>query len=312
MNKDKLDLVEIARIIKETIEDTMYADQGSAYRQHLGKWVGQMQDAYRESEAKPFRNHLGASLIGNPCDRQLWLGHRWTQQNKFSGRMLRLFNFGHISESFFIAMLESIGIQVRQSDDATCKQFNFNHANHHFGGSSDGIAYGVPMINEPVLLEFKTYSKKTFAKLLKDGVEKSKPVHATQMRVGLEKLGLNYALYMAICKDDSEIYIELLEANTYVAQHYLERAESIVWADKPPKRLHKNKEYFDCKYCSFSTLCHDGDESQRDWNCRQCKFSYPSPHENEAGKWCCSKFMCIIPADKAMFGCSKLEWRDLS
>lgn len=311
MNKEKPDLKEIASSIKSMIEDSMYYDQGSAYRQHLGKWIGQMQDAFRESDPKPFRGHLGASLIGDICDRKLWYGHRWTQQNKFSGRILRLFNLGHLSEAFFIAMLESVGIQVKQSDEATGKQFNFGHANAHFGGSSDGIAYGVPMIDEPVLLEFKTYSSKTFKKLLKEGVEKSKPQHTTQMRVGMEKLGLNYALYMAICKDDSEIYVELIEANTYVAQHYLERAEEIIWSEKPPQRIHRTGDNFDCKYCSYNMLCHLGDTSEVDINCRTCKYSYPSPHENEQSEWICGKYMCQIPKDKQFNGCSKWEMREL-
>lgn len=311
MNTDKPDLKLVAQVIKETIEDTMYADQGSAYRERLGEWIGQMQDAFRPSDIKPFRHHLGASLIGDICDRKLFYGYHWLQQNKFSGRMLRLFNFGHLSESFFIAMLESIGIQVTQSDEATGKQFNFSHVNSHFGGSSDGIAYGVPMIDSPVLLEFKTYSKKTFTKLKKEGVEKSKPQHTVQMRVGLEKLGLQYALYMAICKDDSEIYVELIEANKYVAEHFLERAEHIIWADTPPKRLHHSGDNFDCKYCDYAMLCHLGDTSELDTNCRTCKHSYPSQHENEAGQWICNRFMCKIPKENAMQGCNKWEMRNL-
>ncbi len=311
MNQNKLDLKEIAQTIKDMIEDSMFADQGSAYRQHLGKWIGQMADAFRESDVKPFRHHLGASLIGDVCDRKLWYGHRWTQQNKFSGRMLRLFNTGHLSESFFIAMLESIGIQVKQADETTGKQFNFSHGNSHFGGSSDGIAYGVYGIDNPVLLEFKTYSKKTFTKLKKEGVEKSKPQHTVQMKVGMEKLGLQYALYMAICKDDSEIYVEIIEHDKYVALHYLERAENIIWSDAPPKRLHRTGDNLDCKWCDFLELCHLGDSSKIDSNCRTCKFSYPSPHENEAGQWICNRYMCVIPKDKMMFGCGKYEMRGL-
>jgi hypothetical protein len=311
MNKEKPDLIKIAEIIKEMIDDTMYDDQASTYRQLLGKWIGEMQDAYAPAPLKPFRYHLGASLIGADCDRALWYGNRWVKQNKFPAKILRLFNLGHLSESFFIAMLESIGIQVKQSDESTGKQFNFKHANSHFGGSSDGIAYGVPMIDEPVLLEFKTYSSKTFKKLQKEGVEKSKNQHTVQMRVGLEKLGLNYALYMAYCKDDSEIYVELIEANKYIALHYLERAEEIIFTETPPKRIADSPVAKECTFCDFVEICHRADYSQTDTNCRSCRWSYPSQHENEQSEWICGKHLCVIPKENAMFGCAKWEIREL-
>jgi hypothetical protein len=303
-----------ASITLEMIEATMRASQGSEYRGLLKKWFNIIEDAYKPSSLKSHRNHLGCSVIGKPCDREIYYNSRWTCNTKFDGRLNLLFSTGQLYEARFCALLDSIGVEVLQNDPETGRQFGVSAVNGHFKGSGDGIAIGVPDVpkGEKCLLEMKTHNDSSFKKLKKSGVQSAKIEHYIQMQMYLELMGLKYAMYISVNKNTDELHMEIIEANTYVAQHYLERAESIVWADKPPKRLHKNKEYFDCKYCSFSTLCHDGDESQRDWNCRQCKFSYPSPHENEAGKWCCSKFMCIIPADKAMFGCSKLEWRDLS
>ena len=310
MNTNKPDLKLVAHTIKEMIDDCIKSDQGTLYRSYLQKWLPEISDSYRASDLKPFRNHAGASLLGDPCVRKQWYNFHWTQANYFDGRLLRLFSVGHLFEGNACAMLEMIGIQVLQADPISGKQYNFSLENSHAGGSLDGILRNVPMLEGDVSAEYKTHNAKSFKSLVKKGVQECKPTHYIQMISGMEMLGTKHCLYLASCKDTSEIYIEIIEANQYVARHHLEKFATIVWEDKAPKKEFK-ADSFDCKWCELSLLCHLGDNSNRDYNCRQCKFSYPSQHENESGRWCCKKYMCIIPKDKAMLGCSKLEWRDL-
>lgn len=58
------------------------------------------------------RNHLGASLIGDDCSRKLWYSFRWVFKERFSGRLLRLFNRGHREEDRFVEWLEGAGFKV--------------------------------------------------------------------------------------------------------------------------------------------------------------------------------------------------------
>lgn len=60
------------------------------------------------------RNHLGASELGEECWRKLWYGFRWVKQERFDGRMLRLFNVGHSAEPRFITYLRGIGFEVKE------------------------------------------------------------------------------------------------------------------------------------------------------------------------------------------------------
>ncbi len=60
------------------------------------------------------RNHLGASELGEPCWRKLWYGFRWTKQEWFDGRMMRLFNVGHSAEPRFVTYLKGIGFDVKE------------------------------------------------------------------------------------------------------------------------------------------------------------------------------------------------------
>lgn len=78
------------------------------------------------------RGHLGASLIGNPCARALYYGFRWAGQEKFSGRMYRLFARGHAEEYRFRDYLELMGIKVDIVDPATVEQLWFHTDSRHY------------------------------------------------------------------------------------------------------------------------------------------------------------------------------------
>ena len=78
------------------------------------------------------RTHLGASLIGDECKRKLWYVFRWVKQEKFEGRVLRLFNRGHKEEDRFIEWLEGIGVQVWADDLTNNKLFYVEEDSSYF------------------------------------------------------------------------------------------------------------------------------------------------------------------------------------
>ena len=85
----------------------------------------------KRGETEKARTYLGASVIGKECKRALWYSFRWAGTESFDGRMLRLFQTGHLAEPRFVADLRSIGATVWDCDPATGKQFGFSH----FGGN---------------------------------------------------------------------------------------------------------------------------------------------------------------------------------
>lgn len=269
--------LETKRMIDEAIE----RDQGSSYRGWLGKVIPHMDDAYREGE-EPFRTHMGASLIGGKCPKAIWYGFHWVTRPKFSGRILRLFNRGHLEEARFIAMFLMIGCQVFQQDQ-NGKQFRISHADGHFGGSGDGVVIGLPELNpgQPCLLEFKTHSEKSFLKLQKEGVREAKPEHFVQMQVYMRKMGIAIALYGAVNKNTDEIHLEYIKCEPEVGDQYLARGEKLVWMKKPPEGISKSPGYFECRFCDHRPVCQLGAEP--DLNCRTCHYATPVP----GGTWSC-------------------------
>jgi hypothetical protein len=72
--------------------------------------------AYEVDAGDGFRQHLGASLIGGPCDRALWYAFRWITRAAQGGRMLRLFETGRLEEERLVRNLRRIGITVFDVD----------------------------------------------------------------------------------------------------------------------------------------------------------------------------------------------------
>lgn len=88
-------------------------------------------DSYCDNKWKDgFRSHLGASEIGDECQRKLWYRFRWFYTPKFDPRLKRLFNRGHLEEDRFVDYLRGIGCEVQQFD-MSYRLLNEQHTNRY-------------------------------------------------------------------------------------------------------------------------------------------------------------------------------------
>ncbi len=294
------------RIAVETlnaIDKALEADQGGRYREILGTVIPHIGDAFR-GEQEPFRSHMGGSLIGGECARAIWYGWRWVTVPKFPGRILRLFNRGHLEEARFIALLLLIGVQVYQQD-ANGNQFRISHANGHFGGSGDGVGVGIPDLDPttPALLEFKTHGEKSFKEVAAKGVREAKFEHYVQMNVYMRKMGLAVGLYAAVNKNTDELHMEILVLDVAVADQFLDRGEKLISLQDPPSRLNESPGFWKCRFCDHRPVCHNFSNSKPAVNCRTCKFSRPADN----GQWLCLRYDQIIPKELQLTGCKDYE-----
>jgi CRISPR/Cas system-associated exonuclease Cas4 (RecB family) len=243
----------------------------------IDAWIEDHQDD------KP-RTYLGASVIGDSCSRRLWYQFRWASKERFTGRMLRLFDRGHRAEARFAGMLRSIGIEVYDVDEAS-KQFRASAVDGHFGGGMDGVAVGIPDVpdGQPCLLEEKTHNDASFKHLIENGVIGSKYKHFVQMQVYMKLFDLKYALYIAVNKNTDELHLELVQYDEKAANAALEKARSIIQSEFEPPRINSSPGWYECKYCHFNKICHFGADMAV--NCRTCLYAKPGP----SGTWQCEK-----------------------
>lgn len=256
--------------------------------------IANLIDKHHESQQESPRGHMGASLLGHPCERYLWLNFRWVVQEKFKGRILRLFRRGQNEEATIISDLRAIGIDVR----GTQTRVNFDA---HVSGSADGVALsGVPQApSKQHVLEFKTHSLKSFNDVVKKGVEASKYQHFVQMQVYMLGLGIDRALYVAVCKDNDEIYTERVRLDSDLAHKYVKRGQRIALDDRMPPPLSTDPTWFECRFCPAYSFCHKA-EIPTQFSCRTCAHATPK----EDSTWRCEKHEADgIPVEFQRKGC---------
>lgn len=256
---------------------------------------------YRAREARQgdgWRQHLGASQIGQPCERALWFTFRWATKVLHTGRLLRLFETGQMAEQRFVEDLRAVGVTVHEVDEETGEQFTVSAVRGHFGGSMDGVAIGI--LEAPKrwhLVEFKTHSAKSFAALKKDGVAKAKPEHLAQMQVYMHLGGLERAFYLAVAKDTDELYSERIHLDEAVAIRLLAKAERVIAAAQPPARISEDPSFYVCRFCDHAPVCHGETWAPR--NCRTCLRSTPV----DDGQWHCERWDRAISIEEQKAGC---------
>jgi len=254
-------------------------------------------DKHHESIQSEPRPHMGASILGHPCDRWLWLNFRMAVIERFPGRILRLFRRGQDEEAKVVSDLRAIGISV-QKTGLNQSRVDFGC---HVSGSIDGIIeHGVPEAPKGRhVLEIKTHAKKSFDDVLKNGVEKSKPQHYVQMQMYMAGMKIDRALYLAVCKDDDRIYTERVKFDKDVAQKAIERGHRLATSDRMPPPLSTDPTWFECRFCAAHEFCHKT-KLTKEVNCRTCCHSTPK----EDGTWHCASYDVEIPTDNQRDGCN--------
>lgn len=239
-------------------------------------------DHYKASRKNSHRPHLGGSQIGVECSRALWYQFRWAWSPNFDGRMLRLFETGDREEERIVRNLRDVGVEVWDVDPETGKQIRGEALGGHFALSLDGVGRGFEESGQPHSLEFKTMNTKTFRKLQKDGLQKTKPIYWAQCQIGMHLIGLERCYFFAVCKETDAIYGERVKYDKAEGMKLLTKAEQIVFADTPPERIASDPSSFACKFCDHYAICWGCKIPEA--HCRTCAHVTPE----RDGTWSCA------------------------
>lgn len=260
-------------------------------------------------DAENRRQYLGMSSIGKECERQLWYTFRHAADEEFEGRMYRLFERGHREEEVFANDLRAIGCDVQLIDEAG-NQIGFSAVGGHFKGHMDAKICGVKEAPQtPHVGEFKTHSAKSFNKLTKEGVQKSKPEHYAQMQSYMRYSGMTRSLYLAVNKDDDDLYSERIRYDADFAGKLEQKAERIITASQPPTRIADRRDDFRCQFCPAKDLCHGSPIKSiavpiKSPSCRQC--CHATPALDGDGRWTCSRHNIDLDANAQETTCPSL------
>jgi CRISPR/Cas system-associated exonuclease Cas4 (RecB family) len=265
--------------------------------------VNRIYEAIEKSKANPdiYLGRIGASFVGEECIRQIWFDWRGFGREKFSGRMLRLFDTGHQQETRIVADLRLAGFSVWDKNEATGNQFEYSHETEHFVTKIDGIIKNVPESDKAHILEIKTHNKNSFTTLVKKGVQEAKPSHYAQMQVSMMLSGLTRALYVSLCKDDEQYYVERVREDKPYQQKLNKKINSLVEARLRPAGISDDASSFGCKFCAYKPVCTKEVEPLR--HCRTCAMCTPVAE----GKWLCELNKDTLSIDRQRLGCEHYE-----
>lgn len=275
--------------------DTAYGRDALAERIH-----NDIDEYCRQAFNDGPRAHLGASVIGHECSRYIWYGFRWMFRENISGQLQRLFNRGHLEEARIIQWLRGIGFTVHEVD-LDGKQIRIVFGEGHGGGSTDGVTilptrYGTGF--PPLLLECKTQKGSKFDALVGSGFKKEKPQHFTQASIYGRMLGIQYVLYIAVCKDNDFLDVEIEELDWSLADAEIYKAETIINMQTAPPRINgASPTFWKCKHCPALGICHHNDPVVV--SCRSCYYAEAMPNK----AWQCHRFNATIPPEFIAKGC---------
>jgi len=241
---------------------------------------------------------LAISEAGEQCRRRLWLRFRWVIDiwEMTDGRMGRLFARGWKEEKWLSQDLTDIGFVVEQINPITKQPYFVSALEGHLKGVLDGI---IKDKKKTYIVEFKTHNDKSFAKLEKEGLEKSKPEHYAQCLLYAYLFSQQYykvkkTLYVAVNKNNDELYCEWVDNNEKKAEQILSKLEYVKDTTLLPPNFYSQNSY-NCKYCEYYEFCWSDKRIMISKNCRACALSAPCHH----GQWyCCYKEKIVSPAYK--------------
>jgi len=265
--------------------------------------IDRMYAAIKRDNAKPelYLGRLGSSFIGNDCIRAIWLSWRAYAESKFEGRMYRLFETGHLQEARVVDDLKNAGFKVWEKD-SDGEQFQYLDETGHFIIKADGVIKGVPESEEkPHVLEIKTHNKNSFSGVVKHGVQKSKPLHYAQVQAGMLFGNLTRALYVALCKDDEQFYVERIKEDKEEQKKIKHRIITLVNATIKPAGISDDGESFGCKFCDMKEVCTG--KAAPIVTCRSCSSATAEAN----GEWFCNTYGHVLSKESQRVACDLYE-----
>ncbi len=212
---------------------------------------------------QPERQYLGASRLGASCERALQYEFAKAPVDygrEISGRMLRIFERGHVMEKCMVTWLRGAGFELL-THKPNGEQFGFSVADGRLQGHIDGVIIGGPEgFSYPALWENKCLGQKSWRELEKNRLAVAKPIYAAQVALYQAYLELHEhpALFTAINADTMEIHAELVPFDAALAQRMSDRAVKIIKAtevDELLSRAFNDSTHFECRMCAWQDRC---------------------------------------------------------
>lgn len=251
---------------------------------------------------------IGMGWVGEPCSRKIWYRFRWADAEIFNAETLKRFEDGHAAEAQQATRLRMVqGITLITHDPDSGQQIGFNDIQNHMRGYLDGQILGILQAPKTWhVWEHKAVGEKSIAELEKlkakfgekEALKKWKPLYYAQAILYMHYTGFTRH-YMTVSSPGGRSTVSIrTNADEAESLVLINKVARIIQMQNPPERISKTEDFFECRFCVMSDICHK--DKQPKSNCRTCLHSTPV----ENGGWHCAKFNQILPIELQKTGCA--------
>ncbi|MGB0848219.1 MAG: hypothetical protein ACPGSM_15940 [Thiolinea sp.] len=256
-----------------------------------------LDEALVVNQEKHQRRYLGASAIGDLCQRKLWYQFRRAMSPQdHDAKTLKRFEDGHRGEDIMAERLRLLPF-IELHTEENGQQFEVSAHGGHFLGHLDGAIRGLLQAPKTYCVwEHKQVGESKFRKLNKLKTEKGEKqalqewdeVYFAQAQVYMHLTGMQRH-YLTCCTPGGRDHTSVrTHYDKQKANYYINRARMIITANEPPPRVSDDPEYYYCKRfkCQFLDICHGRQLPRK--HCRTCAHS-TADTTKENGVWTCAR-----------------------
>jgi hypothetical protein len=196
------------------------------------------------------RDYIGASSIGNPCERAIWYKYKGHEDIMLSPKQQRIFSVGKKLESIILDCLENAGLNLARTwYDLKDSEVDI------FKGHVDAMWLfedGTPR----AIIEVKTARDSSFNIFLSKGLKEWSSNYYAQVQSYMGMSGVHGAYVVALNKDTSDLHDEhvLLDKDLY--EQLKSKAKRISESENAPPKINNSPLFYICRSCPFKLECH--------------------------------------------------------
>ena len=197
------------------------------------------------------RPYIGASSIGNPCERAIWYGLHQSESKIVTEKQRLTFEIGRRLEAMILDLINIDNMFMRSNIYLECKEYPL------FQGHCDAVLYDSITFKPILLIEIKTAKDSSFNTFVKKGLRLWYPEYYDQVQSYMGMSDVHECYMLVLNKDTSELAEELVLYDEIHFMGLVEKAKKIGMSADMPKRINESASYFKCKYCFYNKVCHD-------------------------------------------------------
>lgn len=207
-----------------------------------------------ESPLDDKRQYIGASSIGNKCDRAIWYGYKGAESSKPPPSLKTTFDIGKRLESLLLDYMDESGLIIVRPTPENNYLFLQDSEVPIFQGHCDAIV--ITKEARPAIVEIKTANTSSFSSFKSKGLLVWRESYYAQIQAYMGMSGYRRGVLLAIDKNTSELHHEWVDYDDIYYHQLRYKARAIAQCEEPPEKLNKNPIFYACNQCAYRRTCH--------------------------------------------------------